>query len=223
MTEKRLFQALEPFQSLSLTERKDDMVNIQIVGMDTPLMTHTGDVILSMAQRKGKTLILMDCAGHHCERDVPGGQWCPSGAVDLLQKSERTELGFIPLMSIRHQIKRSRAVLAGMENEGVVGYLFWGATLRKKRIRIEQICVAKEHRRKGIGICLVAAMFQQMQHEFTEKQIDHLSIRCRLKNEGGIAFWDKVASVGSRVETQIEPNPNNQDGDKIKKYEIYIA
>ncbi|MGW5939149.1 GNAT family N-acetyltransferase [Streptomyces celluloflavus] len=79
-------------------------------------------------------------------------------------------------------------LLAAVENEEVVGYALFGLPKRNHHVRLAHLCVAEEHRGKGIARLLVDAIRERHAHR--------LGIRAKCRRDYGLSgMWTGLGFV----------------------------
>ncbi|MCX4628512.1 GNAT family N-acetyltransferase [Streptomyces sp. NBC_01443] len=79
-------------------------------------------------------------------------------------------------------------LLVALEGEEVVGYTLFGLPKRSQHVRLAHLCVAEEHREKGIARLLIQAI--------RERHAQRLGIRARCRRDYGLSgMWTKLGFV----------------------------
>lgn len=126
---------------------------------------------------------------------------------NLWQMKQKARQGFRAQIANRLQASDSLTLVAEHIEDGVVG-LINGRLVRNSRYTpsragiIDQAFVQPDHRRRGVGAALVAAICSY----FADHQVNDLSLRYVVGNEEAAAFWTalgfepRIVTVGASRE-----------------------
>jgi len=105
-------------------------------------------------------------------------------SVQLLWRKSSDSLGFMPLGAFEERLARRQILVAICEGD-VVGYLLYFTTATR-RVRVTHLCIAAEHRGKGIAKRLITALRHRT------KQFLGIGLHCRRD----LAAWDLWLHLG---------------------------
>lgn len=141
---------------------------------------------------------MADRSGRNLETGIDGFDVVTShprllAYVDHLQRKNAESLSFYPLCTFEREAEKYR-IFVGILNDDPCGYLYCGAY--KRTLKIHQVCIQYDTRRKLYGASLVAVV----ERCAIDRQCDRVRLRCGFDLDAN-RFWADLGYHCVRVES----------------------
>ena len=94
-------------------------------------------------------------------------------SIRKLMKENPKALGFIPITGIKIAYAKNRIITYIDDNE-LKGYLYFGPLNKDNHIKIYQLCIKEDSKRKGIG----KKLFNGLLEKFSQYRVTGIRVRC---------------------------------------------